>query len=189
LSIKDSGSGFDLHLARGHTGMGLASMRERARLLGGDLKLDSSPGSGTTVTAIVPWIRREPIAVPRVVVCDDDPHIRPLLVNFVVAACEVVGQAENGLQALEFARRLHPDVMLLDISMPGFGGLEVAQVLRERFPRMRIIFVTERSEQAYIDHAFALGAQGYVVKSKAASELLVAVREVAAGRLFRSSLN
>jgi DNA-binding NarL/FixJ family response regulator len=53
---------------------------------------------------------------------------------------------------------------------------------------MRIIFVTERSEPAYIDHAFALGAQGYVIKSRAASELQIAIREVAAGRLFRSSL-
>lgn len=78
--------------------------------------------------------------------------------------------------------------MLLDISMPQLGGLEVAQLLREDLPEVRIIFVTERTERAYVDRAFALGAQGYLVKSNAASELPVALREVSAGRLFHPSI-
>jgi signal transduction histidine kinase/ActR/RegA family two-component response regulator len=186
LSVSDTGPGFDPQLLRDRDGIGLASMHERARLVGGNLVFESHPGRGTTVTAIVPLTGDSPIEVPRLLICDDDPEIRSLLVDLVTPGCEVVGEARDGQEAIDLALRLVPDLMLLDISMPGMGGLEVARLLRERLPRIRIIFVTEKRERSYVDQAFALGAQGYVLKSMAASELPIALREVSAGREFRS---
>jgi PAS domain S-box-containing protein len=185
LSVRDTGPGFDLQPLRSHNAIGLASMHERARLLGGDLTLQTAPGRGTTVTAVVPLAAPGPIGVPRVVVCDDGPRIRSHLLELLAPACRVVGEARYGAQAIEAARRLRPDIMVLDISLPGMGGLEMMRLLHQRLPQIRIIFVTERRDRSYVDQAFALGAQGYVIKSLAAKELAMAVREVAAGGLFR----
>jgi PAS domain S-box-containing protein len=186
LSVSDTGPGFDPQLVRDRHGIGLDSMHERARLAGGNLVFESHPGRGTRVTAILPFTGDSPIEVPRLLICDDDPEIRSLLVDLVTPGCEVVGEAWDGQEAVDLALQLVPDLMLLDISMPGMGGLEVARLLRERLPRIRIIFVTEKRERSYVDQAFALGAQGYVLKSMAASELPIALREVSAGREFRS---
>jgi CheY-like chemotaxis protein/anti-sigma regulatory factor (Ser/Thr protein kinase) len=186
LSVSDTGPGFDPQLVRNRDGIGLASMHERARLVGGNLVFESHPSRGTTVTAIVPLTEGSPIEAPRLIICDDDPEIRSLLVDLVTPGCEVVGEAGDGKEAIDLALRLVPDLMLLDMSMPGMGGLEVARLLRQRLPEIRIIFVTEKRERSYVDRAFALGAQGYVLKSMAASELPIALREVSAGREFRS---
>jgi DNA-binding NarL/FixJ family response regulator len=99
--------------------------------------------------------------------------------------CQVLREASNGTQAIGLATGQRPDIIVLDITMPGISGLDVAKVLRERLPQMRIIFVTEKRDQSYVDQAFALGAQACVLKSLAATELPLAVREVSAGRLFR----
>ena len=82
---------------------------------------------------------------------------------------------------------LAPDVVLLDISMPGKSGIELAQEIRESMPDARIIMVSVHGEPAYVTEAFRVGASGYVLKSAAASEILTAVLEVYAGRRFVSS--
>jgi CheY-like chemotaxis protein len=186
LSVSDTGPGFDPQLVRKREGIGLVSMQERARFVSGSLVVESHPSGGTTVTAIVPLTEGRPIEAPRLIICEDDPAIRSLLLDLVAFGCEAVGEARDGPEAVDLAVRLVPDVMLLDISMPGMSGLEVARQVLERLPQVRIIFVTERRERSYIDQAFALGARGYVLKSMAASELPVALREVSAGRVFRS---
>lgn len=76
LSIRDTGRGFDLQRTRSNNGIGLATMRERARLAGGVLIVQAGPGKGTTVTAVLPCTGSDSIEVPRLVVCDDDPEIR-----------------------------------------------------------------------------------------------------------------
>jgi PAS domain S-box-containing protein len=189
LSVSDTGPGFDPEGLRSRDGIGLVSMRERARLVSGKLMVESHPSGGTTVTAIVPLTGGSPLEAPRLIICEDDPAIRSLLLDLVASGCEVVGEARDGPEAIDLALRIVPDVMLLDISMPGMSGLEVARLVLERLPQVRIIFVTERRERSYIDQAFALGARGYVLKSMAASELPIALREVSAGRVFRSPGN
>ena len=81
LSVSDTGPGFDPQLVRDRHGIGLDSMHERARLVGGNLVFESHPGRGTTVTAIVPLKGDSPIEVPRLLICDDDPEIRSLLIE------------------------------------------------------------------------------------------------------------
>jgi DNA-binding NarL/FixJ family response regulator len=97
-----------------------------------------------------------------------------------------VGEVENGQEAIAAAEKLRPDVLVMDISMPGLSGLEAARLLKERTPEIKIILASQYAQSAFADEALRAGIQGYVLKEAAASELVVAIREVLAGRLFRS---
>ncbi len=100
--------------------------------------------------------------------------------------CEVVCEAENGQQAVEAAERLCPDLLLMDVSMPVMGGFEAVRLLRQRMPELRIILTSQHAQRVYIDEALKLGVKGYVLKRASVDELPLAIREVLAGRLFRS---
>jgi DNA-binding NarL/FixJ family response regulator len=123
----------------------------------------------------------------RVLIVDDHENIRQTLRRLVYGG-EVVGEAGNGQEAVEAAERLQPDLVLLDIAMPVMNGFAAAQLLRERVPEARIIFVSSYLDPAYVEEAFRLGAHGYVLKRAATTELTTAIEEVLAGRTFRSPL-
>ena len=124
----------------------------------------------------------------RLLIADDDAATRALIRDSVEDGCEVVGEAENGLEAVNAAEQLHPDIVLLDISMPIMGGFTAAKQLKERMPDLVIIFVTQYPEPAYIEEAFRLGARGYVLKRLAVRDLVPAIDEVRAGGTFCSAL-
>lgn len=124
---------------------------------------------------------------PRLLIADDDALVREMLRKTVEADSEIVGEASNGVEAIDAAERLRPDLLLLDISMPVMGGFEAARRLRD-LPGLRIVFVSHYAENAYADEAFSSGARGYVLKRALITELREAIREVLAGRLFRSPL-
>jgi DNA-binding NarL/FixJ family response regulator len=96
----------------------------------------------------------------------------------------VIGEAVDGLEAVELAERLQPDLVLLDIGLPALDGLKVARRIRELSPKSRILFVSENRSWDIAEEALRTGADGYVVKSNVASELLVAVNAVLAGNRF-----
>jgi DNA-binding NarL/FixJ family response regulator len=102
------------------------------------------------------------------------------------AECEIVGEAENGLAGIQADEELKPDVVLLDISMPVMDGFLAAESLKSSRPDVHIIFVSQHAERSYIEKAFRVGAEGYVLKTSAAEELITALREVLAGRTFSS---
>ena len=97
---------------------------------------------------------------------------------------EVVGEASDGLEALDKADSLQPDVVVLDITMPRMHGLEVCRVLRQRTPGPEILFVTQHDSPQMMREALDAGARGYVVKSNAARDLLAAVEAVSQRRVF-----
>ncbi len=123
----------------------------------------------------------------RLLIADDDAAIRDMIRHYVERACEIVGEAENGLEAVNAAERLRPDIVLLDISMPVMGGFAAARQLKEKMPTVRIIFVSQHPDAAYIDEAFRVGASGYVLKRSALRDLTAAIEEVRAGGTFRSA--
>jgi len=136
----------------------------------------------------------EPLCLPftdmhstRLLIADDDAAIRAMIRDFVENGCEIVGEAENGLEAVNAAEQLHPDIVLLDISMPVMGGFTAAKQLKERMPSLAIIFVSQYPDPAYIEEAFRLGASGYVLKGSAVRDLVPAIDEVRAGGTFRST--
>ena len=101
---------------------------------------------------------------------------------------EVVGAVKDGLAALAAAQALDPDVIVLDISMPGMSGLEVAARLRRSGSRAALVFLTVHDEEEFVLAAKAAGGKGYVVKGKLVSDLPTAVREARAGGSFVSSI-
>ena len=100
---------------------------------------------------------------------------------------KIIAVAADGLEAVQKARQLQPDLILLDIGLPGLNGIEAARQIRELSPNSKILFVTQESSAELLENALRLGAQGYLLKSEAASELLLAVDAVLQGDQFISS--
>ena len=123
----------------------------------------------------------------RLIIVDDDPAIRNGLRALVEAlGSEVVGEADNGRSGIEQAESLHPQLILLDVSMPIMGGFAAARELRKTMPELRIIFVSQFSDPAYAREAMDMGAAGYVVKQSAGTDLSDAVDAAMDGRTFVS---
>jgi DNA-binding NarL/FixJ family response regulator len=100
---------------------------------------------------------------------------------------EVVAEADNGLDVLTRCRELAPDVVVLDISMPGLNGIEVCRHLTQEQPATRVIIVSMHSDHRFVEEALRAGARGYVLKDAGFRELLEGVAAVAAGRLHLSA--
>jgi two-component system response regulator NreC len=98
----------------------------------------------------------------------------------------VVGEVGDGLQVLPEVERLHPDVLLLDLVMPGLNGLDALPQVRKRCPKTRVVVLSMHSNEAYVLGALRNGAAGYVLKGSSGSEMLEAVRAVIAGRRYLS---
>ncbi len=99
---------------------------------------------------------------------------------------DVIGEASSGEEGLRFARELKPDVVLVDIHMPGMGGLETTRQLAAIDPRPRVIGLSVSGQEPYPSHLFAVGAQGYLSKDCAADEVIEAVRAVMDGVRYLS---
>ena len=99
---------------------------------------------------------------------------------------EVIGEVANGEEATKKVQDLHPDIVLLDISLPGMSGIDVAEVLRHNAPDSRIIFVSQHDSVPLAKDALRAGASGYVVKSDAGRDLLPAIEGVRKGNTFVS---
>jgi DNA-binding NarL/FixJ family response regulator len=99
---------------------------------------------------------------------------------------EVVGEADDGREALELVKRLSPDVLVLDLMMPGLNGLEVARQLPRQSPGVRVVVLSMHDDEGFVLEALANGVSGYVLKDSNSSDLVHAVREVAAGRRYLS---
>ncbi len=122
----------------------------------------------------------------RVLIVDDHAVLRSGLRMLIDAQpdLQVVGEAGTLSQAIEIAPALKPDVVTLDLSMPGSPGVASVQRLRSLIPGARIVVLTMFDDPAYVRTAMAMGASGYVVKSAADTELISAIRAVARGRVF-----
>jgi len=96
----------------------------------------------------------------------------------------VICGVSNGLEAVQKAQELKPDLILMDIGLPGLNGMEAARRIRTLAPNSKIIFLTQESSPELVREAVSLGASGYVFKSKAETDLLIAVDSVLQGKQF-----
>ena len=122
----------------------------------------------------------------RVLLADDHTLVRAGLRALVesIAGAEVVGEAGDGREALELIGKLRPDVVLLDIGMPGMNGLEVARRAAEASPRTRLIILSMHAESSYVRQALQAGVAGYLLKGAAVSELPLALAAVMRGETY-----
>lgn len=124
----------------------------------------------------------------RLVVVDDHEVARRGIRSVLSgnADLEVVSETADGAEAVQKARELHPDIVLLDINLPGISGIEAARSIRRVSPDSRIIFVSQHDSIRIAKDALNVGASGYVVKSDAGLDLLTAIDAVRQGRTFVS---
>jgi DNA-binding NarL/FixJ family response regulator len=121
-----------------------------------------------------------------VLLADDHEAMLERVARLLKAECDVIGTSTDGQQALEAARDLKPDVLVLDISMPVMNGIEAAHQLKKAGVEARIVILTVHDDPAFAREALEAGALGYVIKSRIASDLVVAITEAYAGRVFLS---
>jgi two-component system response regulator NreC len=119
-----------------------------------------------------------------IVLADDHPVVRRGMRALLESVPDflVVGEAGDGLETVRLAERLTPDVLVLDLMMPGLSGLEALRIIGQRSPQTRVVVLSMHSNNAFVAAALKHGAIGYVLKGTSEEHLVRAVREVAAGR-------
>ena len=124
---------------------------------------------------------------PRVLLADDHRLVAEGLKSLLEPEFELVGIVEDGRALIEEAARLKPDVAVVDITMPRLNGLEALPLLKKAQPRLKIVVITMHREAAYARRAIAAGANGFVLKHSAPTELVEAIRSAIEGRTFVTS--
>ena len=122
----------------------------------------------------------------RIVIAEDHQTMREglrLLVNSQ-PDLEVVGEASDGREAIRLARQLAPDVLLMDISMPGMNGLEATKKVKEQCPEIRVLTLTRHTDDGFLKQLLAAGASGYALKLSSGDDLMHAIRTVSAGGTY-----
>jgi two-component system response regulator NreC len=125
-----------------------------------------------------------------IVLADDHLVVRKGMKSLLEAEAdfELAGEAGDGLEAVQLVERLNPDVLVLDMMMPGLNGIEVTRQVRKRSPHTQIIILSMHGDDEYVLEALRNGANGYVLKDAGAFELVQAVRAVSAGERFLSPM-
>ena len=146
-------------------------------------------GGSEVTMGIVRIGEKQSISPVRILVVDDSEPFR----HFIRSTLEgredlrIVGVASDGLEAVQKSEELQPDLILLDIGLPSLNGIEAAKRIRNLAPKSKIIFLSLESSKDVVRGALSSGANGYIAKSNAASDLLVAVDAVLQGKQFVSA--
>jgi DNA-binding NarL/FixJ family response regulator len=124
----------------------------------------------------------------RIVIAEDHALVRAGMRALLTqeAEFEIVGEVDNGRDAVRVAGELKPDVVLMDLTMPGMNGMEAILDIKRRFPTMRILVLTLHKTEEFVLASLRAGADGYILKEATPSELRLAVRTVAAGKTYLS---
>ena len=122
----------------------------------------------------------------RVLVADDHTLVADLCKKLLETEFDVVGTVSNGRDLVRAALRLKPDVIVVDIAMPLLNGLDAGEQVKDALPAVKLIFLTMNSDTDVAAEAFRRGASGYLLKTCAASEMVIAVRDVLRGKMYMS---
>ncbi len=206
VEVSDRGVGFDPATVEPGdeplTGFGLFSIAERIGLMGGDIEIDSRPGEGTTVALTCPSgkaVRRPDGEAPapasrkpararrrkgrpiRMLLVDDHEILRKGLVSLLSSArdIEVIAEAGDGIEAVEMVCELRPDVVIMDISLPGISGIEATRRIVRECPGTRVVGLSLHEEGDMAQAMREAGASAYLTKGGPADALIAAVRSAA----------
>jgi two-component system response regulator NreC len=121
-----------------------------------------------------------------IVLADDHPVVRRGMQTLLEVEPDfaIIGEAGDGLESVRLVENLQPDVLILDLMMPGLSGLEALRIIRKRSPRTRVVVLSMHDTHAFVAEALMNGATGYVLKGSDELNLVRAVREAAGGRRF-----
>lgn len=125
----------------------------------------------------------------RILLVDDFEPFRNYVRSLILSRAELVVlcEVDDGLAAVQKAKELRPDLILLDIGLPSLNGIEAARRIRHSNPQSRILFLTQESSSDIVEEAFNLGARGYIVKHDAGNDMLLGIDSVVRGEKFVSS--
>ena len=126
----------------------------------------------------------------RIILADDHAMLREGIAKLINAAkgLQIVGEASDGLMLLKLMHHTTPDMVILDVSMPGLRGIEAAQEIRRTYPAVAILFLSMHKKKEYLHLALATGAKGYILKEDSGSELIQAIAEIRRGKTYLSRL-
>ncbi len=124
----------------------------------------------------------------RILLAEDHPEMAEALQNILAAEFALIRTVGDGRSLVEAAKRLEPDLIIADVSMPLLSGLDAARQVKEAGLHSKIIFLTMHADIALAKEAFRIGASGYLLKLSAANELITAIREVMNGKCYVSPL-
>jgi DNA-binding NarL/FixJ family response regulator len=125
----------------------------------------------------------------RVALVDDHALVRDGIKALlaVMTPLEVVGEAENGADAIEMVERCQPDLLLVDISLRDMNGLELTRVLRSQYPSLKVLMLSMYDNNEYVSESVRAGASGYVLKNSPSREIIAAIEAIASGGTFYSA--
>ena len=129
---------------------------------------------------------REIMGKIRVLLADDHQAVLDRVSGILGEDFDVVGAVNNGRDAVATALRLHPDVLVIDISMPVLNGLQAAHQLQDAKQKPKVIFLTVHTDPDFVNAALSAGASAYITKADVTSDLVPAIREAIAGRIYIS---
>ncbi|MFO8082904.1 MAG: PocR ligand-binding domain-containing protein [Desulfobacterales bacterium] len=204
ITVSDQGCGFDpdiLNNSNNKTRFGLITIKERASYIGGSLTIESTPGKGSSFTLAIPLSLSNqtklhvqfPVIDPesrtselpetsdsgkiRVLFADDHEVMRQGLIQLIndQPDIQVVGEAANGLEAVDQARRLKPDVVVMDVSMPEMNGIDATRRIKSELPEICVIGLSMYEDELIVRAMSEAGAEGFVSKAAPAAELLKAI--------------
>jgi PAS domain S-box-containing protein len=190
LTVQDNGRGFDEGVWHHGTSLGLPYLRQQVEQLDGDLFVDSAPGSGTVIALRLPLRAAVENGThrTRVLVVDDHEIMRQGLRQILAASDDLVcvGEAGDGHEALRQIEAYQPDLIVMDVKLPGGSGIETTRQLTKRHVHARVIIYTYHDDETYLEQALQAGAKGYLLKSDPNQLLLTALHAVQAGEIFIS---
>jgi DNA-binding NarL/FixJ family response regulator/anti-sigma regulatory factor (Ser/Thr protein kinase) len=202
ITIEDHGKGFELDAGFANA-RGLITMQERAALLAGKLTVSSQVGVGTLIMLDVPVADvpngkvqpttiKTPVPIPirngtTILLAETHATIREKLCQLLNQPnLNLVGEADNCTGMLAKVASRTPEILIVDLTLPGLNGLKPLQLVREQSPQTRILALLPQAEGVYVAQAFQYGASGCLLKSDCGEELLPAVRAIIAGQQYLS---
>jgi len=215
IAVADKGVGFEPEVALNESDacFGLLSIKHRLSWIGGEMKIDAAPRKGCRVEISLPSraedklldvaapVRRdarqkaaggkESFGPLRVLIADDHKILRQGLASIINPEpdLELVGEAKDGREAIELARRLKPDVVIMDIEMPGTNGIDATRAIAAEMPEIRVVGLSMHTREDMEQAMRAAGASEYLPKDGPAENLLAAIRGVVAATAMRQQVN
>ncbi|WP_330425400.1 hybrid sensor histidine kinase/response regulator transcription factor [Roseburia sp. OM04-10AA] len=195
LVIEDDGIGFNTKKKVAKTknsGFGLSIMKERVHLLSGEIQIKSEEGKGTTISIRVPTLlRRKKMSKVKdkieIIIADDHMMIREGLKQLLEldGTMKVIAEANDGEECLNLLnKKIHPDILLLDINMPKKNGIEVLEYIKQNKIPVKVLILTVHNEVEYLLKAVDIGIDGYLLKDSSYDELKEAIDVVISGNTY-----